>query len=194
MAAQTQVQVQLVLRLTLGLIFMVSALTKLRDISAFVHGVLEYGVLPHPLAQLYGRLLPFCELGTALLLLSGLFPLIATGVAVLMLLSFAVANCVVVIQGRQMNCHCFGASQHQRAGWPTLARGLTLLVPALWLLIVAATQMVKTDTWRRVVFGIDPGSGALAIVLASTYLLVTHGIDLLLTMTNAVGHMGERWD
>lgn len=193
MASNAATQVQLVLRLALGLIFLVSALSKLRDPATFVQGVLEYRVLPRRLAQLYGWLLPFVEIGTALLLLSGLSPLIATGAAVLLLLSFAAANGVVVIQGRQMNCHCFGATQHQRAGWPTLGRDLVLLAPTLWLLVLAVTHMANTGSWREATLGIGPESGILAIVLASSYLLVDHGLDVLLTMTDAVGHRGERW-
>jgi uncharacterized membrane protein YphA (DoxX/SURF4 family) len=49
-------QVLLVLRLTLGLIFLVSAITKLRHPAAFVRGVLEYRVLPHPLAMMRTRM------------------------------------------------------------------------------------------------------------------------------------------
>jgi len=48
MASNTVAQVQLVLRLTLGLIFLASALAKLRHPTLFVRGVLDYQVLSTP--------------------------------------------------------------------------------------------------------------------------------------------------
>jgi uncharacterized membrane protein YphA (DoxX/SURF4 family) len=134
MAAQTVVQVQLVLRLTLGLIFIISSGAKLRDPAAFVRGVLEYQVLPPPLAQLYGRLLPFAELGTGLLLLSGLVVPVAAGLAALMLTSFAAAVASNVARGRALSCHCFGEHSVSRSGWHALAGDLVLLLVALWSL------------------------------------------------------------
>jgi|GEM_PF-3956386 hypothetical protein len=68
MASEVGPQLQTVVRVALGLIFLVSAAAKLRDPSRFVRGVLAYALLRGSLARLYGRMLPFVELGTALLL------------------------------------------------------------------------------------------------------------------------------
>jgi uncharacterized membrane protein YphA (DoxX/SURF4 family) len=191
MAAQTLVQVSLVLRLTLGLIFMISALTKLRDVSAFVQGVLEYGVLPRPLARLYGRLLPFAELGTALLLLSGVGLVVAISLAVLLLASFSIATVAVTVQGRDIDCHCFGsARRHSRVGWHTLGRDVALLLLALRLLETVATGRRGVRPW----FQYDPGFVALAFVLAAglafTYVLVAEGLDVLVRLAGQRGAEG----
>jgi uncharacterized membrane protein YphA (DoxX/SURF4 family) len=182
MASNAATQVQLVLRLALGLIFFVSAVAKLRDPAAFVQGVLEYRVLPRRLAQLYGRLLPFAEIGTALLLLSGFFLAVAAALAVLMLASFATAVAVVTLQGREIGCHCFGQSASDRVGWHTLVRDLLLLLPAAWLLWGAAPRGMAPADWPN--NGLDAATVVLAVLLALGYWLVAEALDLLADLTH----------
>ncbi len=187
MASSTVDQVQLVLRLTLGLIFLVSALAKLRDPAAFVQGVLEYRVLPGRLARVYGQLLPFIELGTALLLFSGYFQAAAGGLAVLMLISFAIAVAIVSIQGREIGCHCFGQSSTGRVGWHTLARDLLLLAPALWLLASAAGVEGKRVAWAPGDVGANIAAVMLAVLIGLAYWLVAESIEALANLTHTRG-------
>lgn len=182
MASNAATQVQLVLRLALGLIFLVSALSKLHDPATFVQGVLEYRVLPAPLARAYGRLLPFVELGTALLFLSGVFLPIAAGLAVLMLSSFAIAVAVVVRQGREIGCHCFGQASTDRVGWHTLGRDLLLLLPSAWLLRGMATGGMVPAGWSG--GGVDVTTAVLAVLLALGYWLVAEALRLLADLTH----------
>ena len=79
-----QVQVQLVLRLALGLVFLVSALAKLRDPSAFVRGVLESHVIP-----LTHRMLLAIAAGHATLMATGCFLGLALGEEVVLMLGWA---------------------------------------------------------------------------------------------------------
>jgi uncharacterized membrane protein YphA (DoxX/SURF4 family) len=179
MAAQTLVQVQLVLRLTLGLIFLLSAVAKLRDPAAFVQGVLEYRVLPAPLARVYGRALPFVELGTALLLLSGILLVLATGVAVLMLISFAVAIAIVTLQGHSLACNCFGVAQRSVVGWYTLVRDVFCLLPAVWLLTRAVSGQAGNSAWPPADIDSAASPFIVALVFALCYLLMTEVLGLL---------------
>ena len=55
----------------LGIIFLTSAVPKLRHPKGFVLAVLEYRVLPPRLSWYYARLVPPLEFLLALLLLSG---------------------------------------------------------------------------------------------------------------------------
>ncbi|MGI8915237.1 MAG: MauE/DoxX family redox-associated membrane protein [Chloroflexota bacterium] len=169
-----QFQVQLVLRLTLGLVFLVSALTKLRDPSAFVRGVLDYQVLPRPLARVYGWLLPLIELSTALLLLSGFFLAVGAGLTVLMVVSFTVAIVINAARGRAPACHCFGESQVSRVGWHTLVRDLLLLAPAIWLWRAGdVAGLGEALDWVRLL----PAIG-IAVVVALSYALVVESLEL----------------
>lgn len=184
MAAQTLLQVQLVLRLTLALIFLISAAAKLRAPAAFVQGVLEYRVLPRRLAQLYGRLPPFAELGTGLLL-SGLFLPTATGPAVLMLVSFAIAIAIVTAQGRTIGCHCLGAASVRPIGWHTLTRNLLLLGCAAWLLVVSSGD----GAWAAPQGGIGSRIPAyvVAVLLVLAYWLIVEVLEVFVRMTHPHG-------
>jgi len=60
-------------RLLVGAVFLMASIIKLLNPRAFVQNVLNYHLLPTPLAKAYGFLLPLLEFGSALLLFSGLF-------------------------------------------------------------------------------------------------------------------------
>jgi len=171
-----------VVRVALGLIFLLSATAKLRDPTRFVRAVLDYALLRGSLARLYGRMLPFVELGTALLLLSGFFLPIAAALAMLMLTSFAIAITAVTVQGRELGCHCFGEASTSHIGWHSLVRDLLLLLPVMWLL---ATGMNTNDgmlAWLRAGMGSSVATIALAALFALAYWLVVQWLDVLASL------------
>jgi uncharacterized membrane protein YphA (DoxX/SURF4 family) len=180
----TQEQVRLVLRLALGLIFFVSAVAKLRDPVSFVDGVLEYRVLPRPLALAYGRLLPVVELSTALLLLSGFIPMVSAGLAVFMLGSFAIAIAINAARGRAPACYCFGESSANHIGWHTLVRDLLLLIPACWLLLTEAANRSPSGLLGASAL---PLAAVVASTMALSYVLVTEGLELWAVDRQALG-------
>jgi uncharacterized membrane protein YphA (DoxX/SURF4 family) len=100
----------LVLRFLLAGTFLLSSIGKLVDIEAYsVDAVYNFGIFPIPLARIFGLTMPFIELACALGLLFGVLTrLSALGVG-LMSLAFFVAKLIVLSQGRQINCGCFGA-------------------------------------------------------------------------------------
>ncbi len=185
-------QVQLVVRLTLGLIFAVSAVAKLRAPAAFVRGVVAYAIIPPPLARLYGWTLPFVELATALLLLSGFALIFGSGLATVMLTSFAAAIAVFSIQGRQLNCNCFGAGSHAGGGWPALVRDLFLLAAAGWLLTVLVVGRGPVARWPQADPELATATVIVAVVLALTFVLLDQGLDVLLTWAGSPGGTSER--
>jgi uncharacterized membrane protein YphA (DoxX/SURF4 family) len=100
----------LVLRFLLAGTFLLSSIGKLVDIEAYsVDAVYNFGIFPIPLARVFGLTMPFIELACAIGLLFGVLTrLSALGVG-LMSLAFFVAKIIVLSQGRQINCGCFGA-------------------------------------------------------------------------------------
>jgi uncharacterized membrane protein YphA (DoxX/SURF4 family) len=57
--------------LWLAVVFLMASLPKIAN-HRFVQNVLNYRILPEPLAKAYGLVLPYLELTAALLLFSGL--------------------------------------------------------------------------------------------------------------------------
>lgn len=97
-------------RWLLGALFLVSALGKLADIEKYsVTAVYAFGVLPLALARPFGLLMPFVELALAVCLLSGILTRISAVGAALLSLSFLVAKLIVLSQGEDIACGCFGA-------------------------------------------------------------------------------------
>jgi uncharacterized membrane protein YphA (DoxX/SURF4 family) len=116
----------------LGLTFLASGLSKLRDRDGFVLGVLEYQVLPPPLAILYGRSLPFIEVLLGLALVAGVWPTVAGFASAALLLSFSAAVAINLARKRQLDCHCFTSERGERLGWLTLVRlGILLAFAAI---------------------------------------------------------------
>jgi len=167
--------IQVVIRLTVGFILIVSALTKLRSLPAFVEGVLDYRVLPPTIARPFGWFLPFVELGTAVFLLTDALPLLAGGLTLLLLISFALALAINAGRGRAIPCYCFGADQQHRIGWHTLVRDVVLLPPAGWLLWAAVsgtTQPMPPSLFPRL------SVLAIAMLGALVYRLTVESLDL----------------
>lgn len=170
--------IQFIVRLTLGLIFVGSALGKLRDPGTFVHGVLDYEILPRGVAHVFGLLLPYVELGTAVLLISGFYPAIAASLALLLLVSFAIALGINARRGRAIPCHCFGAAATSLIGWHSLLRDVILLPFASWLLWVTIAEATQPP---NVVAELAPAIG-IAVICALAYALVVESFDLLINM------------
>lgn len=168
--------VQLILRLMLALILFGSALSKLRDLATFVQGVLDYEILPRGAAHAFGLLLPYVELGTAILLLSGFFPAVAASLVLLLLISFAIAIGVNANRSRPIPCHCFGAIQSSRIGWHSLLRDVILLPLAGWLLWIAlddGARPMPTTTFSPLASIVG-----VAVIAVLAYILMVEGLDL----------------
>lgn len=104
--------VTLVCRFLLGALFLVGASAKLPDIKMYsVNVVYEYGILPiQPvdIAAAFGYVLPFLELSVGLAVLLGILTRLASLGGALLGLSFALGEGIVLLQGRSIDCGCFG--------------------------------------------------------------------------------------
>ena len=124
-----------VFRLILAAIFLTSSYGKLGDIEAYsVDIVYDFGILPMWAARPFGLVMPFIELLCALGLLGGVLTrLSAIGVS-LMSLAFFIAKGVMLLQGRNVNCGCFGtvmdtlASQSILMDLPMLLMGVVVAI------------------------------------------------------------------
>ncbi len=132
--------------LILGVIFMASAIPKLRHPNGFVLVVLEYRILPPRLGRPFARLVPPLELFIALLLLSGIAVRLAGAVTSLLLLSFIVAIAINMARGRDLDCHCFGKAARRRIGRDTLLQDGALLSLSI-ITTARAGEWVAPERW-----------------------------------------------
>ncbi len=126
----------LLARLIVGLVFLVSGLGKILAKQDTVRQVRAYKILPEPLARVYGRLLPWGEMGLASLLLVGLGTRLAALALGLLLMSFGIAVSVNLARGVQMDCGC--SARPERLGWRTLVRIFVLLALATEIAVYEA--------------------------------------------------------
>lgn len=98
-----------VLRLLLGAIFIVAAVGKLPQGAEFVDEVTGRGLLPNSWARAYGSILPWLELAVGIALVVGFRSRYASGVSLLMIIGFLVANGTALYRSEpNPDCACFG--------------------------------------------------------------------------------------
>jgi uncharacterized membrane protein YphA (DoxX/SURF4 family) len=126
----------LLLRLTVGAVFLYAAYTKLRDPWAlFAMSVDSYKVLPEWAVLVVARSLPWFELALGVVLVSGLALRHASVVAAGLLTVFFTLMIVSYARGLTIDCGCFGPGE--ALGPKTLLRDGTLLSLAVVLAILA---------------------------------------------------------
>jgi uncharacterized membrane protein YphA (DoxX/SURF4 family) len=81
----------LLIRITLGSYFLIAGIAKTDKLVIFADYVKNLGILPEPLAQAYGFLLPFVEIMVGIMLFFGIWTVLASLISSLMLLSFIFA-------------------------------------------------------------------------------------------------------
>lgn len=97
-------------KITLGLLFLVSFLSKLKNFSQFVTTVSNFQLLPMSLTQLAAVLVLISELLIVLFLFK--WQVIAFCLASMLLVIFSAAFASVLARNIQTTCNCFGTSQH----------------------------------------------------------------------------------
>lgn len=102
----------LIYRIFLGGLFIFTGAVKMQDIKLLsVNAVYEYGILPiEPvnLAAAFGYALPFLELFVGIALLFGILTKFSAVGGGLLGLSFSIGEAIVLLQGRNIDCGCFG--------------------------------------------------------------------------------------
>lgn len=125
----------LALCIGLGLVFALAVIPKLRRPLDFARAVVEYRILPAPLAWAFGLVLLPVEALLAVALLAGSGLGIALPGASLMLAVFLAAVGINLGRGRRISCGCLGRGSEEIS--PRTAVRLSLLL-AVSLILTAA--------------------------------------------------------
>ena len=141
--------VVLACRLILGLIFLLSSIGKLVDLQGSVDAVYGFNIFPLAFARFAGLVVPFIEGLMALGLLFGVLTrLAALGASIMSLSFFLVKAHVLFIQGRQVDCGCFGALMSTMAS-VTIYMDIPMLIMGLVIMAapVSARHWVSLARW-----------------------------------------------
>ncbi len=163
-------EVQLVVQLAVGLVFLLSASAKLTAPTSFARGVAAYDILPEALATVFGLLLIPIEVFVAVSHLTGWLLNLAAPLGLIVLAGFAVAVTINLRRGRALPCYCFGSQTGEKISGRTLARLLLLIAGEVMVLaqfgLSQTSQLTYPDRVARVT---DLG----LLVFWSTFLLIS---------------------
>ena len=117
-------------RWILGLIFIYAGYQKIIAPEEFAKLVYGYGLFPYEIINLIAIILPFIELFTGLLLISGNLIQSATCMIITLLILFIVLIAINLIRGYEFDCGCFAANDFfsSKTPWKTLSRDIVLLL------------------------------------------------------------------
>jgi thiol-disulfide isomerase/thioredoxin len=135
MSLQAQHALLLAARLSLAVIFVVSALAKLADRRGQRRAISDFGI-PEILTRPAGLVLAPVELTVAVALLPARSAWWAAIGTLGLLFLFTAAVVGTIARGRRPECHCFGTLSSRPVSWRTVVRNLAL--SALAAVVVAA--------------------------------------------------------
>jgi putative oxidoreductase len=126
--------IPLILRIGLGLLFVVTGLLKLGHASDLAATITAFGFgLPPPLIATVAVALPPCEILLGAYLVGGwLLPITSIAASVL-LTAFIVVLAMLVARGNHVPCGCFGPSDAEPTTWLTVLRDGIFIMPAVYL-------------------------------------------------------------
>jgi hypothetical protein len=156
-----------IVRLCLGMVFVMSAIPKIAAPTRFVASVARYQLLPGSLTKPFGYVLPYLELGTGALLLVGWRTELASAAALVMLAVFTLAMLLAIVRKQHITCGCFGLLYSEKVGWRSVLRDTVLVGLAISVLVVSDQIVPVFD----VVSNGDPWQSSLevgAVSLSST--------------------------
>lgn len=128
-----------VMKMLLGALFIVSALSKLFDMDHFEVYFFSYGILPLNLAFIAARLVVVFELLIGIGLLSNVWNRFVNICTLLMLTGFTIFLCYAALIGRQDSCQCMG---------PLLAINPTQSILKNALLILWCLPVMRVQPWK----------------------------------------------
>jgi uncharacterized membrane protein YphA (DoxX/SURF4 family) len=135
-----------VFRLLLAGIFLLGSISKLVDIPRYsVQAVYNFGILPAGLAIPLGISLPFLELLCGLGLLLGILIRLSALGSGLMSIAFFIAKAIVLWQGRDIDCGCFGGISSL-----LVSVSIFLDVPMLFLSLIVMRAPTQSRYWPSV--------------------------------------------
>ena len=137
----------LVLRLVLGVIFVVAGASKIGHAAEFAQQIAMFRLLPQPAVAPVAIVLPFLEVLLGGYLIIGLFTRVAAWVAAALLLVFDLAIASAVMRGLALSCGCFGPNDKTVTTWTEVGRDAIFVVLAV-IVALRAPGMLALD--RRI--------------------------------------------
>lgn len=118
-----------VVRLVLGLIFIIASVDKIADAGSFAKSIQNYDIMPIAVINIVALVLPWLELICGLFLVFGVRLRASSALIAGMLVVFIVAIFIAAeIKGLDIGCGCFSQSgEGTKVGWNKIVENIGLL-------------------------------------------------------------------
>jgi uncharacterized membrane protein YphA (DoxX/SURF4 family) len=139
----------MLVRIALGVIFVLSSWSKIADPPGFAHMLWNYKILPDALINPAALLLPWVEATAGLALIAGIWSRGAAVVVVGMLIAFSAGLATDLVRGIAIDCGCFSvAATNRTPAELMLDMKLELLRDLGMLLMAVQVLWSRANGWK----------------------------------------------
>lgn len=118
----------LCIRIFLGFIFVLAAITKVTDPNLFAQSIFNYKLLPDFTINFFAIAFPWIELVAGVLLIFGVSVKENSAILSSLLLVFIIAIIISVARGLDIDCGCFGTVDGAKVGLVKILENVGLLI------------------------------------------------------------------
>jgi len=115
-------------RIYLALVFILSGLDKINNLSDFAQSIENYRLFPTYIINIFAIIIPWLEVITGGLLLLGLFIKENAVIIFSLLLVFTIAVITAVLRNLDIECGCSGTYDGQKVGIIKIVENISLIV------------------------------------------------------------------
>jgi uncharacterized membrane protein YphA (DoxX/SURF4 family) len=127
-------------RIALALIFIFFAISKIADPLKFASEISNYRILPDYLINIMAITLPWVELATGFILLTGVRIKASALLCAAMMLMFIGAVGIAMMKGLNISCGCSGSHSSQ-VGWKKILENTALLILSIYLVFFSDSKI-----------------------------------------------------
>lgn len=135
----------LFLRLFVGGVFIYASIDKIAHPAQFAHAIENYRILPHFIVNILAIILPWIELVSGLLLVSGVWRGASALVISGLLTMFIIAIMAGLARGLDITCGCFTTTGGEKLGLSLILRDVILLLITIHILISSNSHINQTS-------------------------------------------------
>lgn len=132
----------IIIRLILGVIFIVAGVPKILDTAAFATVVYNYHLLPDMFINLFAITLPWLEVIIGGLLIAGVWLPGTVILYNLLMIAFIAALTFNTARGLDISCGCFSTDTGGTIDMGTIFRDLIILSASLYLIFVVFVKKI----------------------------------------------------
>jgi putative oxidoreductase len=137
------------IRLTIGIVFIYAAISKISHPDQFARIIYNYHILPGGVINLFALFLPWAEILCGFLLIVGYWHKSASVILGGMTVVFIIALSVALFRGVNIECGCFSTTSKARGPVIDLIVRDTIMLVGIALIYAARKTFLAVDGDRR---------------------------------------------